>query len=105
MTAEGRPVANKDTTTSSINGSQTGIAVNPSTATHLAVSGYPSPTTAGTLHGFTVTALDAYGNIATGYTGTVTFSSSDPQATLRANYTFTTSNNGVRTFTSTGITL
>ena len=36
----------------------------------------------------TVTAVDAYGNVATGYTGTVHFTSSDGQAVLPANYTF-----------------
>jgi len=34
-------------------------------------------------------ALDAYRNVATGYTGTVHFSSSDSQANLPGNYTFT----------------
>ena len=42
----------------------------------------------------TVTAYDAYGNVATGYTGTVALSSSDPQAVLPANYTFTTADAG-----------
>ena len=37
----------------------------------------------------TVTAYDAYGNVATGYTGTVAFTSSDPQACFPADYTFT----------------
>ena len=61
-------------------------------------------TTAGAAFDVTVTAYDAYGNIATGYTGTVHFTSSDTGATLPADYTFTTGDNGVHTFTS-GITL
>ena len=51
----------------------------------------------------TVTALDAYGNMATGYRGTVHFTSSDGQAVLPANYTFTAADAGVHTFT--GVTL
>jgi len=35
-----------------------------------------------------VTASDAYGNLATKYTGTVHFTSSDGSATLPADYTF-----------------
>jgi hypothetical protein len=66
-----------------------------------AVSGFPSPVTAGTAGSFTVTALNADGTVNTGYTGTVTFSSSDPQALLPANYTFTAADQGVHTFTAT----
>jgi hypothetical protein len=36
----------------------------------------------------TVTAYDAYGNVATGYLGTVTFSSTDQAAGLPGDYTF-----------------
>ena len=38
--------------------------------------------------GLMMTAYDAYDNIATGYRGTVHFSSSDPAASLPADYTF-----------------
>jgi trimeric autotransporter adhesin len=64
------------------------------------VSGYPA-TTAGTSHSFTVTATDAFGNVVTGYRGTVHFTSSDAQAGLPGNYTFTASDNGVHTFSAT----
>src|SRR5439155_736643 len=50
---------------------------------------------------FTVTALDAYSNTATGYRGSVHFSSSDPLALLPANYTFAAGDNGVHTFSAT----
>ena len=50
---------------------------------------------------FTVTAHDAYGNTATSYTGTVTFSSTDSQAFLPANYAFTTTDAGVHIFIAT----
>jgi len=59
---------------------------------------------AGVAHSFTVKALDAYGNLATGYTGTVVFSSSDSKANLPSQYTYTTSNGGVQTFTGTLMT-
>src|SRR5260370_36109302 len=61
-----------------------GISGTPATATLLLVSGFPSPTTAGVSHNVTLTAEDAYSNLATGYTGTVHLSSSDGQATLPA---------------------
>ena len=63
------------------------------------MTGFPA-TTAGVAHSFTVTALDAFGNVATGYTGTVAFSSSDPIASLPASYTFTAADAGVHTFTA-----
>src|SRR5262249_3334144 len=80
---------------SAITGSEAGITVNPAAARVLTVSGYPSPVTAGTAHTLVVQALDAFGNLATGYLGTVSFSSSDPQALLPASYTFTVGD-GVR---------
>ena len=53
------------------------------------VAGFPTSDTAGTAGTVTVTAYDAYGNVATGYTGTVALTSSDPHAVLPASYTFT----------------
>jgi hypothetical protein len=82
-------------------GTQANYTVNSAAASQLVLSGYPSPTTAGTANNLTVTARDAYGNTATGYTGTVSFSSSDPQAALPAAYTFTASDAGVHTFSAT----
>jgi hypothetical protein len=51
------------------------IAVTPAAASSFTVAGFPTTTTAGVAHNFTVTARDAFGNVATGYTGTVAFSS------------------------------
>ncbi|MEL4486226.1 hypothetical protein AAEH76_22035, partial [Shewanella algae] len=51
-------------------------------------------------------AKDQFGNTASAYTGTVTFSSDDPQAVLPANYTFTTgaaADNGVHVFTGVAL--
>jgi hypothetical protein len=47
--------------------------------------------------------LDAYGNVATGYVGTVHFTSSDTHAGLPANYTFKASDAGVVTFTTEAV--
>jgi hypothetical protein len=58
-------------------------------------------TTAGAAYSFTVVALDATGSLATGYTGTVHLSSSDVQAGLPADYTFTAADHGIHTFTVT----
>jgi streptogramin lyase len=55
-------------------------------------------TVTGTPFDVTVTALDPYGNTATDYRGTTHFTSSDPQAVLPADYTFTAADNGVHTF-------
>src|SRR5207244_1971265 len=76
-----------DTVTSSVMGAQTGITVNPAAASAFAVAGSPSTVTAGTAGTFTVTARDAFGNTATGYAGTVHFTSSDGQAALPASST------------------
>jgi hypothetical protein len=70
----------------------------------MSVSGISSPTTAGTASNVTVTAKDTYGNTATGYAGTVHFSSSDAAAVLPADYTFTAGDAGTHTFTA-GVTL
>jgi Bacterial Ig-like domain (group 2)/Divergent InlB B-repeat domain len=67
------------------------------TATHFAVSA-PSTVTSGSSFSFTVTALTASNTTATGYSGTVHFTSSDSGATLPANSTLI---NGVDTFTAT----
>src|SRR5205823_10299013 len=99
-TAGSRSITATDTLTGSITGSAS-MTVNPAAASSLVVTGYPSPTTAGTSHSFTVTADDAFGNTATGYLGTINFTSSDGQAVLPANYTFTSSDAGTHTFSAT----
>jgi predicted outer membrane repeat protein len=64
----------------------------------------PDTVVAGTPFDVTVTALDAYGHIATGYTGTVTFATTDPDMAviLPEDYTFSPDDAGVHTFTDTG---
>ena len=60
----------------------------PGTATHLDVTGLTS-TTAGTLQSATVTARDAFNNVATGYAGSIHLTSTDGQAVLGADNTLT----------------
>jgi FG-GAP-like repeat/RTX calcium-binding nonapeptide repeat (4 copies) len=62
------------------------------------VGGLPSPTTAGDAHTVTVTALDGNGNVMTGYVGTVHFTSTDSQAGLPPDYTFTPADQATHTF-------
>jgi hypothetical protein len=86
--------------------SMTGVAtvmVNPAAATHLVFTA-PAGTTAGTPFTVTVQAADAFNNQATGYRGTIHFTSTDSAATLPANYAFITADHGSHTFTN-GITL
>jgi len=97
-----RSITATDTLTA-ITGTQSGITVGPGVAATLTVSGFASPQFVGTAGSVTVTAKDAYGNTATGYLGTVHFTSSDATATLPANYTFVSGDNGVHLFAS-GVT-
>jgi hypothetical protein len=62
------------------------VTVSPQTAHHYAVTTAATPT-AGSSFSFSVTALDAFENIATGYTGKVHFSSSDATASLPSDAT------------------
>ncbi len=67
------------------------------TASQLALTGHTSTVTAGDNNPFTLTAQDQFGNLASSYMGTVTFSSSDNQAQLPTNSTLT---GGLGTFSS-----
>ena len=66
----------------------------------------PSSITSGTAFAVKVGAVDAYGNEASNYVGTVHFTSTASSALLPADYTFTAADNGIHTFsvtlTSTG---
>src|SRR5262249_11874298 len=81
-----------------------GIDVTPAAADHFLVSA-PDTVTAGGPFDLTVTVQDAFNNTVTGYTGTITFTTSDPDSgvVLPANYTFTAADGGVHTFTDTGL--
>src|SRR5207245_11566021 len=73
-------------------------AASPPPASPRSATACPAPLTAGTAGGFAASAQDAYGNVATGYAGTVHFSSSDIQAVLPADATL---NNGTAAFSAT----
>ncbi len=88
-----------DKTAPGISGSQGNIEV--TGASTFAVFGFPTPIVAGTAAGFTVTALDVYGQVVVGYRGTVHFTSTDPAAALPADYTFTVADQGYHTFAAT----
>ena len=76
------------------------VPVAPAALKTFSVTGLPSPDQSGSVQSIVVTALDAYGNIASGYLGTVAFTSSDPLAVLPASYTFTAGDAGVHPSTS-----
>ena len=93
-TVGSQTVTATDTVTASINGSATVTVAAPAPATHLAISA-PASAGGGIPFSVTVTALSASNGTATGYTGTVHFTSSDGQAVLPADYTFTAGDAGV----------
>ncbi len=104
-TAGTQSVTATDTANASLSGSEFGIAVSPAAAATLQLTGLPSSATTGESFPFTVTAYDTYGNLATGYTGTVKFATGDTKGTVPANYTFKTSDAGTHTFSATLVTV
>ena len=66
----------------------------------LHVSG-PSSATAGSTAQYSVTAVGATGSTASGYRGTVQFTSADPAAGLPSSYTFTAIDKGTHAFAAT----
>jgi glucose/arabinose dehydrogenase len=84
-------------TAGSIQGTSSAITVAPAAAIYFKVA-TPSTATTGSSFSATVTALDAYGNVATSYSGKVHFTSSDSQAVLP---TDTTLAGGMGTFNVT----
>jgi hypothetical protein len=103
-TAGPQTITVSDASTGTPPGTPTGTqatTVTPASAASYSVTGFPTTTTAGVAHAFTVAARDAFGNVATGYTGTATFTSSDPIASVPANYTFTAADAGMHSFSAT----
>jgi putative Ig domain-containing protein len=96
-TAGSQTITATDTVTASITGSSSSINVSAAGASHFAFSA-PQNATTGTAFNFTVTALDGSNNVATSYSGTVHFTSTDSQAVLPANSTLTS---GTGSFSTT----
>src|SRR5581483_6071393 len=86
-----------DNVTATITGTSSTVNTSPASAARYTVSA-PGNATAGNAFDVTVTARDAYGNVATGYGGTVHLASSDPAAGLPADNTLTA---GAGTFSVT----
>ncbi len=100
-----RTLTATDTGDTTITGSAT-LSVLSGAATHLAVTpGTMTSAVKSDGFGLTVTALDQFNNVASSYSGTVHFTSSDGSATLAANYTFTSGDAGVHVFTGSAALL
>ena len=97
VTAGGKTLTATDTVTAAIIGHIAGIKVIAATPNHFKVAG-PTSSTAGQAFTATVTAQDAFGNTVLTYVGTIHWSSSDAQAALPADYTFSTAEKGVHKF-------
>ena len=98
-----------------VNASEVGVDVNPDhPAGQVSVAGVgvlskfdvtiANTATAGVVTNLTVTAKDTFDNIVTGFTGTISVSTTDANALKPADYTFVGGDNGAHTFTG-GVTL
>jgi hypothetical protein len=108
-TAGNQIVNAADTVTASMNGTSNRINVSPAAATHFSVTA-PAYANSGTAFTSGVTALDAWNNVATAYSGVVHFTSSDGLAVLPADsavangsgtFSLTLNTEGVQTVTAT----
>jgi uncharacterized delta-60 repeat protein len=79
---------------------QADLTVDPGLAVGLLLTG-PDHATAGVPLVVTVSAVDAWGNVATGYTGTVWLEATDPDANLPDSWEFTADDAGTHQFTLT----
>lgn len=79
------------------------ITVNPGLISYFVISGTPTRIASGAYFpaGVLVKAFDAFGNLKTNYTGTISFSSTDAAAYLPSAYTFTAAELGVHQYTGT----
>src|SRR5262249_492264 len=87
-TAGSQTITATDTAASSVTGTSQPVTANAAAASHFSLTSSTGTTTAGTAFNVTVVALDQFNNTATGYGGTVPFSSRDPHpATFPSNST------------------
>jgi ELWxxDGT repeat protein len=100
-TAGMRSLTATDTANGALTGTQTSVLVNPAAASRLLVNAlvFAAEVWANASFSLSVSVVDAYGNVVTGYRGKITFRSSDSTATLPKNYAFTAADAGVHTFT------
>jgi N,N-dimethylformamidase beta subunit-like protein len=95
-------ITGTDTVTASLAGSMT-VTVRAASATSISL-GVPAAVIKGTAFTVNVTLKDQFGNVATGYTGTVHFEASAPVSSLEVlppDYTFTSNDAGSRAFSVT----
>ncbi len=98
-TAGAQTLTAVDSSNSSVLGVGAGsVSASVATSLSLSVSG---EAVAGNAVSVTVRALDAFGNVATGYRGTVSFASSDSLAVLPTSFVFNNKEAGVQTFSVT----
>jgi hypothetical protein len=97
-TAGTQSITATDMANSATTGKLSGISISPAGASQFVLSGLPSSATVGVAQSLTVTAKDPYGNVATNYTGTVEFTSSDTAAILPGNSKFSITSQGVESF-------
>jgi hypothetical protein len=101
-TAGAQSITATSTGGTSLTGTDKGIAVSPAAASKLVIHSLVSSITAGVAdRSIIVTALDPYGNIATGYSGTIQFTGSDMKATLPGTFTFQAGDKGTYRFAPT----
>jgi len=103
-TAATQAVTVTDGANPSVHGTSNGIAVSPAPASRFVVTLGPGPVIPGASVSVTALAQDAYGNTATGYTGSVHLTTSDAAGTVAGDYAFTGGDAGSHTF-ATGATL
>jgi hypothetical protein len=87
-----------DGTRPAYRGTSSAIRVTAGAPSGLGLAGFPSLDITGARHRIILTALDAFGNRAGSYRGTVHFTSSDPNAVLPTDYTFQPADHGRHTF-------
>jgi sugar lactone lactonase YvrE len=96
FTARPQMLTAQDTANSSLAATDP-VAVSPAAVSEFMISA-PSSIGARNPFSITVTAFDAYGNLATNYAGVVTFASSDSSALLPADYGYTAGDSGTHNF-------
>ena len=102
--AGAQTVTATDSANSSISG-RASLTILAAAAANLGLGPVPASVRTTQAFSVTVTLTDRFGNVANGYTGTVHFTSTDPLATLPANYKFTAGDAGRHTFSITLVTV